>query len=200
MGATGKRLGCRRDQQPTLKAILFSRFRSRRLQAGNSLIEVVISAVIIALVFGTIINSYIQSGMRAEWSGYSLAAQSLATEQIEQARSAIWDLAGGTNATGVNDVTNLTLSSRSYDPATQTWYGYTTNILDVPYANTNFVIATNYVSIQMINIDNSAVPPIQVQMVRVDTVWPFFYRTNNLYFTNTAATLLAPDNRNPNAL
>lgn len=197
---TGKHLGCRRDQQPTLKAILFSRFRSRRLQAGNSLIEVVISAVIIALVYGTIINSYIQSGKQAEWSGYSLAAQSLATEQIEQARSAIWDLAGGTNATGVNDVTNLTLSSRSYDPASKTWSGYTTNILDVPYANTNFVMATNYVSIQLINIDNSTIPPIQVQMVRVDTVWPFFLRGANLYFTNTAATLLAPDNRNPNAL
>ena len=37
-------------------------------------------------------------------------------------------------------------------------------------------------------------------MVRVDTVWPFFYRGTNLYFTNTAATLLAPDNRDPNAL
>jgi hypothetical protein len=61
-------------------------------------------------------------------------------------------------------------------------------------------MATNYVSIQLVNIDNSTVPPIQVQMVRVDTVWPFFYRTNNLLFTNTAATMLAPDNRNPNAL
>ena len=200
MGPTGKQLGCRRNQQPTLKAILFLRFRSRRLQAGYSLIEVVVAAAVIALVYGMIINCYIQSGMRAEWSGYSLAAQSLANEQIEQARSAIWDLAGGTNATGYNEVTQLNLFSRSYDPATKTWSGYTTNILDVPYASTNFVMATNYVSIQLINVDNSTIPPIQVQMVRVDTVWPFFYRTNNLLFTNTAATLLAPDNRNPNAL
>jgi prepilin-type N-terminal cleavage/methylation domain-containing protein len=200
MEPTGKRLGCRRDQQPTLKAILFLRFRSRRLQAGYSLIEVVMAAAIIALVYGMIINCYIQSGMKAEWSGYSLAAQSLANEQIEQARSAIWDLAGGTNGNGYNEVTQLNLFSRSYDPGTKTWSGYTTNILDVPYANTNFVMATNYVSIQLVNIDNSTVPPIQVQMVRVDTVWPFFYRTNNLLFTNTAATMLAPDNRNPNAL
>jgi prepilin-type N-terminal cleavage/methylation domain-containing protein len=200
MEPTGKRLGCRRDQQPTPKAILFLRFRSRRLQAGYSLIEVVMAAAIIALVYGMIINCYIQSGMKAEWSGYSLAAQSLATEQIEQARSAIWDLAGGTNASGVNDVTNLILSSRSYDPSSQTWYGYTTGTLDVPYASTNAIIATNYVSIQIINVDNSTIPPIQVQMVRVDTVWPFFYRGTNLYFTNTTATLLAPDNRNPNAL
>ena len=197
---TGKHLGCRRDQQPTLKAILFSRFRSRRLQAGNSLIEVVMSAVVIALVFGTIINCYIHSGMMAEWSGYSLAAQSLANQQIEQARAAIWDLAGGTNGSGYNEVTQLNLFSRSYDPATQTWSGYTTNILDIPYGNTNYVMATNYVSIQVINLNNSTIPPVQVQMVRVDTVWPFFLLTNNLYFTNTAATLLAPDNRNPNAL
>lgn len=192
---TGKHLSCRRDQQPTLKAILFLRFRSSRLQAGYSLVEVVMAAGIIAMVYGMILCCYIQSGLRAEWAGYSLAAQSLATEQIEQARSAIWD-----PAMGNNEVTNLNLSARSYDSSSRTWSGYNTAILDVPYRGTNYIIATNYVSIQLINLNNQTNPPIQVQMIRVDTVWPFNYRRLNLYFTNTAATLLAPDNRDPNAL
>jgi prepilin-type N-terminal cleavage/methylation domain-containing protein len=187
---TGKHLGCRRDQQPTLKAILFLRFRSSRLQAGYSLVEVVIAAAIIALVYGAILNCYIQSGLRAQRSGYSLAAQSLAIQQIEQARAAMWDM-----ALAKNDVTNLNLLGRSYNSSSQTWSAYTTNILDVPYIATNYILVTNYVTIQHIDLNNDPNTPGEVQMIRVDTVWPFFYRNRNLYFTNTAATLLAPDNR-----
>ena len=196
---TGKHLRCRRDEQPPLKAILFLRFRSSRLQAGYSLVEVVIAAGIIALVYGMILRCYIQSGLRAQWSGYSLAAQSLAIQQIEQARAATWDPAAGTNNIK-NEVTNLNLSGRSYNSVSQTWSGYNTNILDVPYATTNFITVTNYVSIQLINLNNQTIPLVQVYMIRVDTVWPFFYRSGNHYFTNTVATLLAPDNRDPGAL
>ena len=39
--------------------------------AGFTLIEVVISTAIVALVFGGVITAYIQSGMRVQWSGYS---------------------------------------------------------------------------------------------------------------------------------
>jgi hypothetical protein len=192
---TGKHLSCRHDQQPTLKVNLCLRFHSSRLQAGYSLVEVVLAAGIIALVYGMIISCYIQSGLRAQWSGYSLAAQSLTVQQIEQARSAIWD-----PAMNNNEVTNLNLEGRSYNSSSRTWSGYTTALLDVPYATTNYVTATNFVSIQLIDLNNETNPPVQVQMIRVDTVWPFFYRSLNLYFTNTAATLLAPDNRDPRAL
>jgi hypothetical protein len=195
MRPTGKHPGCRRDQLPILKTVLCGKLRYRRLLAGYSLIEVVLASGIIALVYGMIINCYIQCGLRAQWAGYSLAAQSLANQQIEQARSAVWD-----PAMSQNEVTNLNLLSRSYNSSTRTWSGYTTNILDVPYSKTNYTIVTNYISIQLINCDNSTVPPVQVQMIRVDTVWPFRYRRGNLYFTNSAATLLAPDNRDPDAL
>jgi hypothetical protein len=90
--------------------------------------------------------------------------------------------------------------STNYNSTNQTWTGYTTNILDIPYASTNYTIATNYVSIQLINLNNQTNPRVQVYMIRVDTVWPFFYRFKNLYYTNTAATLLAPDNRDPGSL
>jgi prepilin-type N-terminal cleavage/methylation domain-containing protein len=195
MEPTGKHPGCRRDQQPPRKAILFLRFRSSRLQAGFTLIEVVVAAGIIAMVYGMILSCYVQSGLRAQWAGYSLAAQDLANEQIEQARSAVWD-----PATGKNELLQLNLLSTNYNSTNQTWTGYTTNILDIPYASTNYTIATNYVSIQLINLNNQTNPRVQVYMIRVDTVWPFFYRFKNLYYTNTAATLLAPDNRDPGSL
>jgi hypothetical protein len=163
--------------------------------AGYSLFEVVIATGIIAMVYGVILTGYIQCGLRAQWAGYSLAAQSLATEQVEQARSAIWD-----PAISKNELTNLNLLSMKYTSSNRTWSGYVTAILDVPYRGTNFILATNYVSVQLINLNNTTNPPLQVQMIRVDTVWPFQYRAGNLFFTNTAATLMAPDNRDPSAL
>ncbi len=190
-----KHLGCRHEQQPSLKAIPCWKCRSSRLLAGSTLIEVVMAAAIIALVYGMIIKVYIQSGMRAQWTGYSLAAQSLATEQIEQARSAMWD-----PAMNNNQITQLNLSMRSYNTTNQSWTGITTGILDVPYATTNYTIATNYVFIQPLYLNNQTNPPVQVHLIRVDTVWPFFYRSKNLYFTNTAATILAPDNRSLQAM
>ena len=158
--------------------------------AGFTLIEVVISTAIVALVFGGVITAYIQSGMRVQWSGYSLAAQSLATEVLEQAKSGVWDPA---QAVPVNNLTNLNLLSTSYNNSTHTYTGYSTAILDVPYAGTNFTLATNYVTVQLVYV--SGVSNVQMQFVRVDTVWPFQLRKLNLLFTNTACTMVAPDNR-----
>ena len=199
MRLTGKHLGCRRDQQPTVKTILCLRVRSGRRQAGYTFIEMVIATAIIAIVYGGIIQCYIQSGKNAQWSGYSLAAQSLAMEQIEQARAATWDIYGGSAAT--NQLINLVnLSGRNYNSTNQTFTGYSTNLLDVPYATTNYVVATNFVTTQIINLYGDASLQIQICLIRVDTVWPFNYRGNTLYFTNTIITYLAPDNRDPSAL
>jgi hypothetical protein len=199
MRPTGKPLISRRDQPPILKAISCLRFRSSRLPSGYSLMEVVLATAIIALVYGAIIECYMQAGLRAEWTGYSLAAQSLATEQIEQARSALWDPnAGsydGTNISGVNQITQLNLSSWSYTSSNSSWSGYSTGILDVPYGSTNYTIATNYVTVQAIYLNNQTNPPVQVEMITVKTVWPFKYRGTGLVFTNTAATWVGPDNR-----
>ena len=37
------------------------------------------------------IVGYLQAAVRAEWSAYSLAAQSLAVMRLEQSRAAKWD-------------------------------------------------------------------------------------------------------------
>jgi prepilin-type N-terminal cleavage/methylation domain-containing protein len=158
--------------------------------AGFTLIEVVIAAAIVGLVFGGIINCYIQSGVRIQWTGYSLAAQALASETLEQARAATWDPA---QATPINNLTNLNLSSANYSGTNKTYSGYTTAILDVPYSSTNFTLATNFVTVQMISVNGD--PKVQMQFIRVDTVWPFFFRAGNRYYTNTVSTMVAPDDR-----
>jgi len=163
-------------------------------QAGFTLLEVAISAIIVALVFGGIIKAYIQTGQRLEWSGYSLAAQSLAIQTIEQARATVWDPA---QTPPVNEITNLSLmgTTLSTYSNTFTFTGYSTNILDVPYSSTNYVMATNFVTIVLTNFSGNA--NVQEQVITVQTVWPFYIRAANLYFTNTVSTIIAPDNRDP---
>lgn len=139
-----------------------------------TLAEVLISLAIAATVFAGLITAYMQSSYRAEWSGYSLAAQSLAIQQLEQARAADWDVS---TIPVKNEITNV--------PAV------TAAILDLPVNGTNVIWATNYTTITSIAITNTV--GASVYMVRVDTVWPFLWRGKSRYYTNTIADLFAPD-------
>lgn len=49
---------------------------------------------------------------RAQWASYSMAAQALAIQQLEQARSGVWEPNGSRNK-----LTNLNLLSRTYNPS-----------------------------------------------------------------------------------
>ncbi len=179
----------------TRAASLRSLVHAKRQPGGFTLVEVVIALAIVGLVFAGILNAYVQTGLRLEWTGYSLAAQSLADETIEQARASLWDPA---ETPPVNEITNLNLRNMTFyvTNGTSYWTGNSTNILDVPYESTNsFVMATNYVTIQMINV--STYTNVQVEVVQVQTVWPFYIRAQNLLFTNTVTTIISPDNRAP---
>jgi len=174
---------------------------SKKREAGLTLVEVVICAAIVALMFGVIITCYITTATRLEWTGYSLAAQSLGIQIVEQARSAKWDLSMG--AAAVNEITNITLLSPSWNASTLTYSGYTTNVLDVPIKGTNVVLATNFVTIQQFNITGGTnAPVIYMQSIRVDTVWPFtgWSQFGTICYTNSIGTYLAPDNRDPTTL
>jgi hypothetical protein len=176
---------------PEYPARILSR-RARKNTAAFTLVEVVISTAIVALIFGGIINAYIQSGKRLQWTGYSLAAQQMANSILEQARSGTWD-----PTIPENDVTNmiLNLQGATYTSTNGTCTGYTTGILDVPISGTNTVTATSYVTVQMVNVAAN----VQVQYLRVDTVWPFGLWKNMRYYTNTVVTMIAPDNRSSNS-
>jgi type II secretory pathway pseudopilin PulG len=144
---------------------------SRKSIAAFTLAEVVVCLAIVALLFGGIITGYMQGAYRAEWAGYNLAAQALAMQQIEQAKTAVWDK-------DRNEFTNLVAMS---------WA-----TLDLPTSGTNKVYATNYVTVWT-NVSVSISPDVIVQMVKVDTVWPYIRNGRVLYYTNTVADYFAPD-------
>lgn len=137
-------------------------------QQAFTLIEAVIASTISAIIFGGIVYGYIQSGRNAEWSAYSLAAQSLAMQRLEQTRACRWD----TEATPPADELLTGNFPTSF------------SVLDVPMSGSNVVYATNYTTISTI----TTVPPLR--MISVNTVWRFI---NNRYYTNSIATYRAPD-------
>jgi hypothetical protein len=148
-----------------------------------------VSLAIVTLLFGGILAGYIQTAQQAEWSGYSLSAQAVGIQTIEQARSAVWD-----PTISKNELTNMNLIAWTYNSATKVGTGYSTNILDLPVAGTNIVMVTNFVTVKMYNL--SGFTNTQVQMVTVNTVWPF----RGKLFTNCTATYYGPDNRSVSSL
>jgi prepilin-type N-terminal cleavage/methylation domain-containing protein len=178
--------------QPQIPTIASIGTRQRR---GFTLMEVVFSLAIIVVVFSGVIVAYTQASYRAEWTGYSLAAESLAIKQIEQARCARWDPAGA-DATTKFELFSLNLQNSNVTAGVLT--GYTWTNLDLPSAgNLNSLRATNYVTVSPVaptgNLNASNI------MVRVDTVWAFTWKKTKLY-TNTVCTYLAPDNKDPSDL
>lgn len=134
---------------------------------GYTLIEVLVSMLIVGISVSGIVAGFMQSHAQAEWSAYSLAAQSLALQPVEQARVAKWDPYA---YPAVDQVTNLT--------------GVTTHVLDVPITGTNIVYATNRVTVTTVSVN----PPLK--KVYVETTWRFM---NRGIFTNAVITCRAPD-------
>lgn len=133
---------------------------------GFTLVEVVVSLSILALVLQGVMLGYISSTKRAEWSARSLAAQSMASEAVEQKRSAKWDTQA--NVDQLQPQTNTTVC-----------------VLNLPMGNTNLsVLATNTLTISKVS-DN---PPLK--QIRDDCVWSF---VNQIAYTNTVVLLRAPD-------
>lgn len=174
----------------------------RNRQAALTYAEVLMSVVIVAVVFGLTIKAYLMGAQRAEWTGFSLAAQSEGIQAIEEARSAVWDLALQKNELtnmiqGVNVVSYTLPASGSSNTLI-----VTTNILDLPWKGTNYILATNYINIVPVNENLVAGTTVLLQFIRVDTVWGFWGWGNYAvhYYTNTIATYMAPDNRDPSTL
>ena len=174
--------------------------RNRR-EAGFilSFWEVLVCVILVAMAFGTILNGYVGGARMMQWSGYSLAAQSLSGQMVEQVRAAVWDI-----AIQKTEVTNMNLMGKSFTATAGGWKftGYNTNILDVPWKGTNIVLVTNYVTVQQIYENNYTNISVQLQMIRVDTVWPFLGWGPYIlaYYTNSVGTFMAPDNRDPSTL
>jgi len=162
-----------------------------RGSSGFTIVEVVLAIAILAMVYSGIIVAYTQAAYRAQWTGYSLAAEALAMKQIEQARSARWDPANPNGA--VIEIYSLRLQNSNLTSRVLT--GYTWTNLDLPTSGTNYLRATNYVTIKPVPSSSNGTNI----MVKVSTVWSFNWKKTKLY-TNTVCTYLAPDNKDPSDL
>lgn len=121
-----------------------------------------------ALLLAGLVTGYVLSAQRAEWSAYSLAANSLAMQRVEQIRAAKWD----------------PLAWPPVDEVVASNFPPSIEVLDIPVSGTNLVYATNTVTIAEVSVQ----PPLK--LVRVDTTWSFGGRGP---FTNTMITYRAPD-------
>jgi hypothetical protein len=152
---------------------------SRRGTRAFTLVEVVMSVCIMMVVFAGIISCYIQNAYRAEWAGYSLAAQASACQQLERAKCAVWD------------IQQIPVMDQIQTLKTNPAYSKYVNILDLPISGTNTVYVTNYSYIT--NVVLSTTPPVSVYYVKVDAVWPFRWGNKVTYYTNTVADYFGPD-------
>lgn len=160
------------------------RLKKSRLVTAFTLLEVVVSIMVTGVVFAAILTGYVQSARKAEWSGYSLAAEGLNVQQLEQIRAAIWD----TDIVPIKDeTTNLNLKAWTFASGKYTGYSWTN--LDTPFntTNNNKVFATNFVTLMTVNVSTN--PPMSVKFIQADTVWKF----RGKFYTNSIATYRAPD-------
>ena len=153
---------------------------------GFTLAEVMVSFFIFGLVVSGMIYGYVQINYMAEWSSMSLAAQSYASQGLEQARSAQWNYVRWPNTNfgpGTGDEIGFLPS-----------VGYTNlppsiNTLDVPTTGAP-IFVTNYVTItNILSYLNPSNPPLR--QIRSDCVWTF--PLSGKLCTNTAVAYRAPD-------
>jgi Tfp pilus assembly protein PilV len=142
--------------------------RSKR-QHACTLVEIVVSLMIVALSMTGIISMYIQAAVRSEYSAQMLAAQMMALGGVEQARGAKYDPNG----------------SPPTDELVATNFPARTDVLDVGYTSAVTAYATNTFTITTVSTN-----PL-VKMVRVDCTWRFPGRS--AVITNTVCTYRAPN-------
>jgi hypothetical protein len=133
------------------------------------LAEVLVSLAIVALAISGIITGYLNCSIRGEWLACSAAAQSIASQRLEQVRAARWDNRGAVVVDEVisNNFPVLVLP------------------LDLPKAATNVVYGTNRTFITVISTD----PPIR--QIRSECSW--YFPTRRKVYTNALVSYRTPD-------
>jgi hypothetical protein len=144
------------------------KFAGHASASAFTLTEIVIASALGMITISASIYGYTLASKRAEWSGYSVAANSLAMQRLEQARACKWD----------------PQASPVVDELVSSNFPARIEVLDLPIAGTNVVYATNFTTIT----DVQPYPPLK--MIRVDCTWNFMGKRT---FTNTVVTYRAPD-------
>ena len=142
--------------------------KEHRRSLAFTLVEVVVSSAVAAVIIAGCVAGYVLSARRAEWSAYSLAANSHAVMRLEQCRAAKWD-------------------PMSYPPVDELVAGNfppQTNLLDVPISGDRLPYATNFTTITEVSQN----PPLK--MIRIECHGPF---ARTRHFTNVVVTYRSPD-------
>jgi prepilin-type N-terminal cleavage/methylation domain-containing protein len=143
-----------------------------RGRAGMTLVEVVISLAIAALMVGGIVEGYIYCTTSAVKAELAQAANAKAMQRLEEARSAVWD------TSSYPAVDQLVASNFPDEVVT----------LDLPGTNSAGTLAT----IQTTIVQFSLPPPLSapVRKIHVDCIWQF--RGAEL-ITNSIESIRAPN-------
>jgi prepilin-type N-terminal cleavage/methylation domain-containing protein len=137
-------------------------------QGAFTLVEVLISLLIIGLSLGSILSLYIQSAIRSDWSATSVSAQMMALSGLEQCRAAKFDPRG----------------NAATDDLVSTNFPVKVDVLDVGTTSGVATYGTNTTTITTVSTN-----PL-LKMVRVDCTWEFPRRG---VFTNSVFTYRAPN-------
>lgn len=130
-----------------------------------SLVEVMVCVATFALITAGVVYGFTQADRNAEWSSMALAAQSIASEGLERARSATWE-------------TESTSTTADDFPIMPTNF-IALHTMEIPASGTNFTV-TNYISITNVLIN----PPLR--QIIAKCVWKF--PLTGKWFTNTVVT------------
>ena len=133
-----------------------------------TLIEVVVSLAIAGISITGIVTGYMFSSREMEETACSTAAECMARQRVEQARSAKWD----------------TLANPPVDELVSSNFPVIVSPLDIPVRGNNPLYATNTTTITTA----SDSPPLRI--IRVESVWSLPPRGP---FTNTISAFRAPD-------
>jgi type II secretory pathway pseudopilin PulG len=141
---------------------------AQRRASAFTLIEVVVATAIAVLVMAGMFQGYSIASRQAQFSSFSLAANSMAMQQMESIVAASWVVSG----TSKTNIFSPLLTNNQV------------NALCVPSSGTNLVYGTNYATVTQLSTN----PPYV--MVSVSCVWNFMGMGT---FTNTVAVLRGPD-------
>lgn len=153
---------------------------------GFTLVEVLVSLVILALVLGGVCYGYTEANRIAVWSSMSQAAQSYALQGMEQARAALWNPWD-------------TETNEDELPASNGPVIVQKDFMDVPMrgtpwtsTGTNYAyIQTNYIYVTTVTNSSSGLFTCYLRQIKSTVVWKFPLTGQS--FTNCVVTLRASD-------
>lgn len=162
---------------------------------GFTLVEVMVSILILVMVIAGVCYGYSQANRIAIWESMSQAAESYAVQGMEQARAALWNPWDWVTNTGYGTEDEL-------PPQTAAVF-VQQDLLDIPmkgnpfatnsggaFTNYSFYV-TNYVYITTITNYSSGYFPSPLRQIKSVAVWTFPFTGKG--FTNTIITLRASD-------